>query len=76
MLSGKVVLITGASKGIGKAIAELFALNGATLFLNARTEGSLEDFASKLTEKYQVGVYPQYFDVADVDAIKQVFQLI
>ena len=38
---GKNIIITGASKGIGKAIAELFAANGHNLFLCSRGEVSL-----------------------------------
>ena len=38
-LSGKVALVTGSSKGIGRAIAVRFAENGASLVINARTPG-------------------------------------
>ena len=42
-LAGKIALITGASRGIGAAIAERFAREGAHLVLAARTVGGLED---------------------------------
>jgi NAD(P)-dependent dehydrogenase (short-subunit alcohol dehydrogenase family) len=42
-LAGKVALITGASRGIGAAVAERFAREGAHLVLAARTVGGLEE---------------------------------
>ncbi len=44
-LSDKVALVTGASKGIGRSIALLFAQNGADVVLAARTKSSLEQVA-------------------------------
>jgi NAD(P)-dependent dehydrogenase (short-subunit alcohol dehydrogenase family) len=42
-LSGRIALITGASRGIGQAVAERFAAEGAGLVLLARTVGGLEE---------------------------------
>ena len=47
-VSGKVVLITGASSGIGKATAEAFANAGARVALLARRTDVLESLAAKL----------------------------
>jgi 3-oxoacyl-[acyl-carrier protein] reductase len=47
-LSGQVTLITGASRGIGLAMAEVFARAGAHLALVARTQGALEEQADRL----------------------------
>ena len=47
-LQGKVVLITGASKGIGKAIAEAFAAEGSNVVLNARNQQELEKIAQQI----------------------------
>ncbi len=46
------IIITGASKGIGKAIAEIFAGAGHTLFLCSRSEKPLYDAVAELQTKY------------------------
>ena len=47
-LDGKIALITGASRGIGAAVAERFAREGAHLVLAARTPGGLEEVDDKI----------------------------
>jgi NAD(P)-dependent dehydrogenase (short-subunit alcohol dehydrogenase family) len=47
-LAGKIALITGASRGIGAAIAERFARESAHLVLAARTVGGLEEVDDKI----------------------------
>lgn len=48
-MKNKVVVITGASSGIGKALAERFAASGARLVLAARNKEKLEGLVSRLT---------------------------
>ncbi|MFZ5746501.1 MAG: SDR family oxidoreductase [Pseudomonadota bacterium] len=48
LLAGKTALITGASSGIGRACALLFARHGAALILNARRPGPLEDVVAQV----------------------------
>lgn len=49
---GKNVVVTGASKGIGRAVAEAFATEGAKLFLCARNEVALYNTVALLQTKY------------------------
>lgn len=46
------IVITGASKGIGYAIAEIYAANGHSLFLTSKTASALSDAVAALNKKY------------------------
>jgi NAD(P)-dependent dehydrogenase (short-subunit alcohol dehydrogenase family) len=49
-LTGKVALITGASKGIGEAIARFYAAYGANVVINSRKQEDLEVVARSIRE--------------------------
>jgi len=68
-LSDKVVLVTGASKGIGFAIAEDFAREGARVVICARNKDGLVDAANRIQESWGKEVDAQVTDVTDVKAI-------
>jgi short-subunit dehydrogenase len=68
--SGRSVLITGASAGIGKAIAEVFAGNGFDLILTARREGRMRALGAELSQKYGVKAHVFTADLADPVAPK------
>jgi len=55
-LKGKSVLITGASRGIGHAVAEAMAAEGCNLHLAARDEARLEALAERLTKQHGVKI--------------------
>lgn len=72
-LDGKVVVVTGASKGIGKAIASAFAAAGAKVVLAARTRETLEQVAAELRESgAEAMAVPT--DVTDVDAVQRLIE--
>lgn len=67
-LSQKVVLITGASSGIGEACASAFAREGASVVLGARRLERLNAIADKLSTEYGVPILPIRLDVTDAES--------
>jgi NAD(P)-dependent dehydrogenase (short-subunit alcohol dehydrogenase family) len=71
-LNGKIVLITGGSKGLGRAIAERFASEGCHLHLVARTRETLEETANALRQQFPVKVSTLVIDLARRGAAERV----
>ena len=67
-LSGKTVVITGASQGIGKAIAEVFAENSASLVLLSRNKEKLIANSQKLKAKYFV------LNISEPEQVEKIFK--
>jgi len=60
-LKNKIVFITGASSGIGKACAEAFAKEGANLILSARRIERLVELSKQIESEHKVNTY--YFEL-------------
>ena len=76
LLQGKVALITGCNRGIGKSMLERFAEEGAIVYACARKDSSLETISAEWSIKYSTSIYTNYFDVNDNLAVKKVFSKI
>ena len=70
LLKNKTAIITGCNRGIGKAILETFANNGADVFACVRkeTEGFSEDIRI-LSQRTGVSITPVYFDFVEKDQV-------
>jgi 3-oxoacyl-[acyl-carrier protein] reductase len=73
LLENRVALVTGASRGIGRAIAELFAQHGAQLVLNAREDSNLQAVAQRVRELSGRDPICVGYDVGDRVKVKEVF---
>jgi len=67
----KTVLVTGATSGIGKATATLFAKRGYNLIITGRREKKLHDLKDKFIKKYAIKCKSMNFDVRNRDDIKK-----
>ncbi|MBZ0178718.1 MAG: SDR family oxidoreductase [Melioribacteraceae bacterium] len=68
-LHGKIVLITGASSGIGEACAYAFAEEGANVIIAARRLERLNNLEKDLKEKYNIKVLTYQLDVRNKDKV-------
>jgi NAD(P)-dependent dehydrogenase (short-subunit alcohol dehydrogenase family) len=73
-LSGRSAVITGASKGIGLAVAESLAREGCSLQLVARTQDTLEKAAATLRDRYGASVASHALDLSDSASIPTLYQ--
>ena len=71
ILEGKVVVITGGSRGIGRASAELFAAAGASLALCGRTESTLRQAADALSQAHSADVLWRTADILDAASVER-----
>src|SRR5262249_5595914 len=74
-LDGRVALVTGASRGLGFAMAEALAEAGATVVLNSRNADTLEAAAAKLRER-GFKIETAVFDVTEQTVSRAVVEAI
>lgn len=76
MKSSRTVLITGASSGIGKELAKLFAKDGYNLILIARSEDKLKDISEALSKSYNINIRYFIYDLSDISSPPEIFNTI
>jgi len=69
-LKGKLALITGASSGIGRAIAKKYAQEGVNLIITSRREGKLAEVRGELQRQYGIDVHILVQDVSSAENVK------
>ncbi len=69
-LKGKNAIITGSTRGIGRAIAECLAAEGVNVAIGARDDEATAQAGSEIAEKHGVKVFAQPCNVKDADAYK------
>lgn len=70
-LSGKRALITGGSRGLGKAIAQQLAREGVDCVICARTEGPLKEAAAAIAQESGRNVVPIVADTSNLESIER-----
>ncbi|MFD2160405.1 3-oxoacyl-[acyl-carrier-protein] reductase [Rubritalea tangerina] len=67
----KVVVVTGAGRGIGKAIARAFAAEGAKVAVISRSEGSCQGAAEAINAEFPESAKAYALDVADFESVQE-----
>jgi 3-oxoacyl-[acyl-carrier protein] reductase len=72
LLKGKTAVITGANRGIGSAMVDVFARNGANLIACVRNpDEAFQQRAADLADEWRVGIDLVQLDLADEASVKQ-----
>lgn len=74
-LEGKIALVTGASSGIGEAVAKALAASGARIVAAARRESKLATLVSDINKQYPAAAIAVPMDVTSRESIKAAFDL-
>lgn len=73
---GEVAVVTGGTRGIGRAVAQRLAAGGATVVATYHEDGADADKTEQLLSEYDAETAVERFDVADHDAVAATFEAI
>ena len=73
-LEGKCAIVTGGSRGIGAAIAEAFAKEGAKVIISSRKQAGLDQCAEQINAKYPGTVFPKACHAGKLEDIKALIE--
>jgi 3-oxoacyl-[acyl-carrier protein] reductase len=73
---GKTVLVTGSTRGIGRAIAEEFAKHGANVVVSGTVEEKAQEVANLLAQNYGVKTLGVGMDVSNPQSVEEAFKKI
>ena len=77
ILENKNIIVTGTQRGMGHAMLEIFAANGANIWAHARIEtDEFKKECCEIADKYNVQIWPCCFELTDYDAMKEVVKKI
>lgn len=72
LMQGKNVIITGCRRGMGLAMVNVFAANGANIYAHARqADDAFVSQMAQIAERHQVQIWPLGFDITDTAAMKE-----
>jgi 3-hydroxy acid dehydrogenase / malonic semialdehyde reductase len=69
----KIILVTGATSGFGKAIAEKFASEGWNIIITGRRKERLDELATQLQSSFNIKIHSLCFDVRNRNEVQTIF---
>jgi NAD(P)-dependent dehydrogenase (short-subunit alcohol dehydrogenase family) len=75
-LEGKIALVTGGGRGIGRAVAFAFAREGAEIAVVARTDAEVERVAADVRDECGVRTMHATCDVSDAESVRRAFAVV